>query len=206
MNALLVALVAVLLLPLFLASWRVSVIGLAAQGWLMAWIAYRIHPELTDPALWIALVDLVAVRGIGVPIALWGGTDGGRDARHDVIPPNLLSWTLAVGMVLVAYQFATAVVPDGGHAQTLVGAAASGVLLGLLVLSTQNGPFGQMIGVLRIENAIALFELDSGGEAEPGIRVAQAALFIATLVLFRRYLHTLPAPAPPPAPIREDVA
>ncbi len=195
MSSLLIALVAVLLLPLFLASWRVSLIGLACQGLLMAWIAYRMHPDLASPATWITLVDLAVVRGLGAPLALRRVPRQRRDARNDVIPPNLLSWTLAVGMVLVGYRFAAMVVPEGGDPQTLVAVASTGVLLALLVLSTQNGPFGQMIGVLRLENAIALFELGSGFEAAPAVRLAQGGLFVVTLVLFRGYLRALPVGA-----------
>ena len=49
--------------------------------------------------------------------------------------------------------------PVEGNEHSFVAVATAGLLLGLLVLSTQTGPFSQMIGALRIENAIAVFEL-----------------------------------------------
>ena len=39
MSTALVVFVLVLLLPLFLASWRVSLVGLAGQGAILAWLA-----------------------------------------------------------------------------------------------------------------------------------------------------------------------
>ncbi len=206
MSALLVALTAVMLLPLFLGSWRVSLVGLAAQGALLAAIGYRLHPDTAAPATWVLLVDLAVVRGLIAPLALRPVAVVTRQARHDIIPPNLLSWTLAVGMVLVAFRFADVVEPVAGDARMMVGVAATGVLLGLLVLSTQNGPLGQMIGVLRLENGIALFELGSGAEPAIGVHVAQLVVFVATLVLFRWYLHTLPVDAAAAAAPGEEAA
>ena len=71
MNALLVALLLVLLLPLFAASWRTSLLGLAGQGLLMAWIAIRLRPEHATAAQWLTLVDLVLLRGVLGPWLLY---------------------------------------------------------------------------------------------------------------------------------------
>ena len=60
MNALLVALLLVLLLPLFAASWRTSLLGLAGQGLLMAWIAIRLRPEHATPTPSSALASGIA--------------------------------------------------------------------------------------------------------------------------------------------------
>jgi len=62
------------------------------------------------------------------------------------------------------------------------------------VLATQTGPFSQMVGALRIENAIALFELGGAhtSHEDVGMRIAQTVLLIATVLLFRWYLKTLP--------------
>jgi hypothetical protein len=47
-----------------------------------------------------------------------------------------------------------------------------------------------MIGALRIENGIAMFEL--GGHHDPAMQIAQTVILIATILLFRWYLKTLP--------------
>ncbi len=191
MNPILIAFVGVLMLPLFVASWRLSLFGLALQGLLMGWITYDLHAAGDSLSTWIQIVDLVLVRGLGAPIALYAVMRSQQaSARHDVIPPNLMSWTLVLVLVLVAFRFADMLVPAGGDAHSFVAAACAGVLLGVLVLSTQTGPFSQMIGALRIENGIAMFEL--GGHHDPAMQIAQTLILVATVLLFRWYLKTLP--------------
>jgi hydrogenase-4 membrane subunit HyfE len=191
-NPVVIAFVGVLLVPLFVASWRISVYGLVAQAWLIAWMSYQLDPELSTVGSWLGLFDLVIVRGLAAPVALYAVLRVQRASpRNDVIPPNLMAWTFAVALAVVAFRFADLVEPAENDAHYLVGGAAAALLLGLLVLATQTGPFSQMVGALRIENAIALFEL--GGHAESiAMRVAQIVLAILTILLFRWYLATLP--------------
>ena len=95
MSTALVVFVLVLLLPLFLASWRVSLVGLASQGAIMAWLAYD-RDGVTTVADGVRLVDLGLVRSLIVPVALYQVMRArGTSARNDVIAPNLVSWTLA---------------------------------------------------------------------------------------------------------------
>ncbi len=193
MSPLLIALLGVLLVPLFVASWRASLLGLALQGALMAMVEYRLERAPSSLEAWITLVDLAALRAVVAPLALYTVLRARKTpARHDVIPPNLLSWTVALGMVLMSFNVAETLVPMPGAQRTLVAVAASGVLLGFLVLATQSGPVAQMIGALRIENAIALLEM-GGGDREPaiGVQVGILGTFIATIVFFRWYLVTL---------------
>lgn len=193
MTSLLVGLLAVLLLPLFVSTWRTSLFGLACQGLVMAWIAYRIEGRFSlDHAL--TFFDLIVVRGLAAPLALYAVLRRqNAPRRSDVIPPNMLSWTLAIGLVLLAFRFAGILVPEESAAQTLVAVSASGLLLGFLVLATQAGPFAQIVGALRVENAIALFELggDHDRHESPVLHVAQIAIVAASVVLFRWYLVTL---------------
>jgi hydrogenase-4 membrane subunit HyfE len=194
MNPLLIAFVGVLLVPLFVASWRLSLLGLAAQGVLMAAIRYQLDPSLDNVDAWVRLFDLVVVRGLGAPLALYAVLRAQRaPARNDVLPPNLMSWTLAIAFVLVAFRFADLLVTVEGAEHDFVATAAAGLLLGLLVLATQTGPFSQMVGALRIENAIALLELSEHAHGQDlAMTLAQTALVIATLLLFQWYLRTLP--------------
>jgi hydrogenase-4 component E len=190
-NPILIAFVGVLMVPLFVASWRLALFGLAVQGLLMAWIGYEQHPALDSVSAWTQMIDLVLVRGFGAPVALYTVLRAQHaNARSDVTPPNLMSWTLAIVLVLVAFRFADMLVPVDGDEHSFVAAACAGVLLGLLVLSTQRGPFSQMVGALRIENGIAMFDL--GGHHDPAMQIAQTVILVATILLFRWYLKTLP--------------
>jgi hydrogenase-4 membrane subunit HyfE len=196
-NPLLIAFVAVLLVPLFVASWRLSLAGLAAQGLLMASIRYQLDPNLDSVSAWLDLFDLVIVRGLGAPLALYTVLIGQRtSSRNDVIPPNLMSWTLAIVFVIGGFRFADILVPADPVEHGFVAAAAAGLLLGLLVLATQTGPFSQMVGAMRIENAIAMFELSgSRRDDDLAMKIAQIVILIGTIILFRWYLRTLPRTA-----------
>jgi hydrogenase-4 component E len=192
-TPLLFALQGVLLVPLFVSSWRMSLFGLSLQGFLMAWIAQRLDPSWSTANAWLTCGDLGLVRGVLAPLALYGVLRRqNAAARNDVIPPNLVSWALALGLVLAAFNFSELLVTQPGEQQTLVAVAAGAILIGFLILATQSDPLSQMIGVLRIENGIALFEL--GAEPQPhewGVQLAQVVLSLATLLLFRTYLRLL---------------
>jgi hydrogenase-4 membrane subunit HyfE len=194
MSPLLIGFLGVLLVPLFVASWRLSLVGLMGQGVILAWISYRLDPNYTSVDAWLGLFDFVIVRGLGAPIALYAVLRAQRaTARNDVLPPNLMSWTLAIVLVLVAFRFADLLVKQDGDEQTFVAVSTAALLLGFLVLATQTGVFSQMVGALRIENAIALFELGGPRDREGlGLRIGQTILVITTIVLFRWYLQTLP--------------
>jgi len=199
MTPLLIAFLGVLLVPLVVASWRTSLLGLSCQGALMGWIAYRHDHQLSwETAL--TFIDFAGVRMIAAPILLRRVLREQRAAaRNDVIPPNLLSWTLAIVLVVFAFQFASVVIPRDGEEQTLVAVSTAGLLLGLLVLASQSGPFSQIIGALRIENAIALFELGGGSyHAALGIRLGQTCVLLISVTMFAWYLRTVETVAPPP--------
>jgi hydrogenase-4 component E len=194
MNPLLIALVGMMLVPLFVASWRLSLFALAGQGLLMASISYQLQPGLDTVSSWLHVFDLAVVRGVAAPFSLYAVLLRQRAAaRNDVRPPNLMSWTLAIALVFVAFRFADLLVPAEGPEHGFVAAASACLLLGFLVLATQTGPFSQMVGALRIENAIALLELSGPrGDDDLAMQGAQTAMLLGTILLFRWYLATLP--------------
>lgn len=199
MSPLSIALLGVMLAPLFVATWRTSLLGLACQGWLMAWIAWRAAPphELQG---WITLADLALVRGVALPLALgWTLRARHAPARSDVIPPNLLSWTIALGLVLLAFQLSERLAGSPA-ARTELAVATAGLLLGFLVLSTRSSAISQTIGALRVENAIALFELGAPHHGSPWLSVGRALALVATVALLRAHLarEGLDADAPTP--------
>lgn len=201
MSGVLIAFEIVLLLPLFIGTWRVSLLGLSCQGFLMAWIAFHhgLHLSL-DTA--VQLADLVVLRAIAGPALLYAVLlRQNAPRRNDVIAPNLLSWAMALALVLVAFRVADVLVTTEGDAQTWVGVAASALLLGLLVLGTRTGVFSQMVGALRIENAIALFELADAHHSSVGVRMGQTAVYLGSIALFRWYLvHLAGEPEAPASP------
>jgi hydrogenase-4 membrane subunit HyfE len=190
MTGLLIAFVITLLLPLFVGTWRTSLLGLAVQGALMASIAFRQHGGHLSLELGLSMFDLVVLRAIGLPLALYLVLRAqGVPARNDVIAPNLFSWAMAIALVVVAFRTTDVLVPKEGDEQWLVAAASSALLLGLFVLSTARGTVSQVIGLMRIENAIALFELGSGPDHEPlAIRLGQTLVLLVSIGFYRWYV------------------
>jgi hydrogenase-4 membrane subunit HyfE len=175
-----------MVVPLFVATWRSSLFGLSCQGFLIAWAAYRLNPAIHSVDTWLTLADLVLVRGVGAPLLLYRLLlSQDRAARHDIIAPNLLSWTIALGLVLAAFNLSATLVPIDGDQRALISVAAAGVLLGFLVLASQSTPFGQVVGALGLENGIALFELGSRHHHGTLVtHVGQIAIVAGTLGLY----------------------
>lgn len=189
MTYLLVAFLIVAVGPLFIATWRTSLIGLGLQGLLMtAMLAQRgWHPSFAAAVL---LLDLLVLRTWFVPRHLYGILiRQSRPRRNDPIPANMLSWTLAGTLVILAFHFANLLLPDGGVESTHLAVATASLLLGLLVLGSENTTFSQVTGVLRIENAIALFELASGHGLPLPVQVGVTAILLITVLLLGRFLR-----------------
>lgn len=87
-----------------------------------------------------------------------------------------------------------------------IAVATAALLFGFFVLATQDSVFSQIVGVLRIENAVALFELVAGGEhADPVVRSAQLAATAGAALLagwYLRRLHDFVPRAAPPGDLR----
>jgi len=186
-SPLLMGLLGVMLVPLFVANWRASLLGLFCQGVLIAWAAYRLDPNLRAVTTWLSLADLVVIRTLLAPLLLSRVMSSTQPRRQvDVAPPNLLTWTVAFGLVIAAFNLSPVLVPMDGDERAIISVATAGILLAFLVLASQRAAFGQIIGALRLENAIALFEL--GGERRHGeavwVQLGQIAIVAGTLGLY----------------------
>ncbi len=190
MTSLLIGFLFVLLVPLFVATWRTSLLGLSLQGILLYAMAYRMEGASWSVGSALVLVDLLVLRGLVAPLLLYRVLEARRAPdRNDVLPPNLIAWAAAVGLVLLGFRLASVLLPVEGDAQMMLAAAGSAVLLGFLVLASQTGVFSQIVGVLRIENAIALFELSGGSHpGYLGVQLGQLAIFGTSIVLFAWFL------------------
>jgi hydrogenase-4 membrane subunit HyfE len=200
MTGVLIGFVIVVLVPLFVATWRTSLLGLSMQGGLMAWLALRHHATLSLPTAAL-VVDLIVLRTLLAPLLLHQVMSGrGAAPRNDVIAPNLFSWALVITLVVVAFRAADALVPVEGDEQMLVAVASSAFVLGLFVLATARGTFSQVIGVLRIENSIALFELGSREHDEiDAVRIGMSVILFVSILFYRWYVETVFPEAASPA-------
>jgi hydrogenase-4 component E len=197
-----IALLVVLITPLLTASWRISLVGLGLQGLLMAAVvAHEGWPVSLSGA--VLAIDLLVLRTWFVPrhlVAIMSRKAAA--ARTDVIPANLLSWTLAGAAVMLAFRFADAALPAGGPGAIRLAVAAAGLLLGLLILATQDSPFAQIVGILRVEYAIELFELAAGHEPALPVQLGMAIVLVLSVLtlgsFLRRLDESLPGSGPAP--------
>jgi hydrogenase-4 component E len=207
-TGILIAFVIALLVPLFVSKWRTSLLGLALQGALLAAIAYRQREFSVSVSTAVTLVDLVLVRAVVMPAWLFV-TLRRQNAplRNDVIAQNLFSWAMALALVVIAFRAADVLVPAEGNEQSLVAVSAAALLLGMLVLATARGTVSQVIGLMRVENAIALFELGTPVEhASLAIRIGQTSIMLLSIGFCRWYLAGLarePITSLPAAPGEE---
>lgn len=180
----------VVLVPLFAARWRVSLLGLALQGVLLFQASMGDH----DGGVVLNAVDFLLIRGLVGPALLYTiQLSGGSPHRNDVIPANLFAWVLVVLLVTAAFRFAAVMDPLGGR----IAVASAALVLGLFVLASQSSVFSQIVGVLRIENAVALFEIALPREnADPVVRIAQIAVTAGIVGLAAWYLRALHGQVP----------
>lgn len=191
MTYLLIVFLVVVLLPLLAASWRVSLLGLAAQGALLAWMSLRAHHTVGLGAALI-VIDAIVLRAVVAPSLIRRAlVDTDVPRRNDVIPPNLFSWALVAALVFVAFRFSAAVGSRAGAAggPLLIAVATAALLLGLFVLASQNGTLSQIVGLIRMENAIALFELQLEHHFVLPVQAALSVVFLATVALSAHLLR-----------------
>jgi hydrogenase-4 component E len=207
MTALLFTLLLVLIFPLVVMGWRAMLLALSLQGLLMGWMVAQRTPLEPDSA--IPLLDLLIIRGAVVPLMLQRVMrDRAIGGRQDVRAPNLFSLMVLALVIGAAFRFAAFVDPIGGESQVRLAVATCGLLLGLFLLATQGGVFAQVVGVLYIENAIALFEFDRAAGVLPlpvelgllAVFMMSASVYVAYVERLSTFVATIPIDLPDEGP------
>ncbi|MDP9878693.1 hydrogenase-4 membrane subunit HyfE [Variovorax boronicumulans] len=139
----------------FFAKIRSMPAWLAIQALALGWNSVAQHTELSPHAL-AALLEVVVVRGIIAPKLLRRAIRARMEPNGDLMPSNLFTWAIAISLIVLAFEFGAPAMSDR-QAFTL-GVVGATVAVALLVLSTNNSPPAQLVAVLFMENALALFE------------------------------------------------
>lgn len=211
MTYLLIAFLVAVVTPLFIATWRASLLGLAVQGLLMSAILLeRGWPTTLSGA--VLLADLLVLRTAFTPRFLYRILRAqGAPRRSDPIPANLLSWATAGALVFAAFQLSARLCPEGGDEAIHVAVAAAALLVAFLVLAAQERRvFGQVAGALRLENAIALFELAAAHEQPLPVQLGLTLVYLLSVLAFGAFIRraatvaVAAAQTPVPAPARGE--
>lgn len=188
MTGLLIAFTIVILVPLFVSSWRTSLLGLSLQGILLTALALG-HGHLGAVDLAVGAIDFALLRSLFAPGLVYLSMRQRKVVlRNDVIAPNLISWTCAIGLVVASFRVADTLVPVESDEQFLVAVASAAFSVGLFVLAAAQGTFSQIAGLLRLENAIALFELGSPHESPAALRIGMSLLLMVSVLFYRWFL------------------
>lgn len=194
MTGILIAFTIVILVPLFVSSWRTSLLGLSVQGILLTSLALG-HRHVSAVDLALGAADFGLLRSLVAPGLMYQSMRRRKVVvRNDVISPNLISWTCAIGLVVASFRVADTLVPTESDDQFLVAVSAAGFAVGLFVLAAAKGTFSQIIGLLRVENAIALFELGHPHESPIPLRVGMTVLLLVSVAFYRWFLDASDSP------------
>lgn len=142
-------------IPVFFSKIRSAPAWLAVQALTLGWNGVTRHGELSPHTL-MALAEVLIVRAALVPLLLRRSIRTRSEPNLDLMPSNLFSWVVAIALIVLAFGFAAPSMIDQ-HAFTL-GVVGATVVVALLLLSTNSSPLAQLVALLFLENALALFE------------------------------------------------
>jgi hydrogenase-4 membrane subunit HyfE len=141
--------------PVFFGKIGSAPTWLAMQGAALAWTGIAHEGTLSGHAL-IALIEVLVVRASVAPVLLRRAIRLRAEPDLDLMPSNLFAWAIAISLIVLAFEFGA---PDMGDQQAMtLGVIGATVAVAMLLLSTNNSPPAQLVAVLFMENALALFE------------------------------------------------
>ena len=168
------------LIPVFFGKVRSAPFWVMLQALALGWSGVAAHETLTGHAL-IALLELLSVRALLAPWLLRRAIRRHGGPNLDLMPSNLFAWAAAVALIVLAFEFGSPTLTDP-QALTL-GAIAATVAVALLLLSTNRAAPPQLVALMFMENALALFE-SLLAEPWPGpVHAALSAVYLLTVAV-----------------------
>ena len=190
-GAVLVCAVAVL----WVSSVRMVVRVVALQGWALAAVAVTLGLQAHDAGLVAAGVVVAAIKGIVIPLLL-GRIDASDVTAREQRPLVNVSASLVVSAALILLAFASTRVVSrvvGGTAGPLVGLGFATLLVGFFVLVARRRPVFQIVGLLLVDNGVALvaFLVTAGVPflIELGVTLDVLLGVVVLMVLAQRMRH-----------------
>jgi hydrogenase-4 membrane subunit HyfE len=167
-------------IPVFFGKLSSTPTWLSLQALALGWITLNKHPELNAHVLGAGL-EVLLLRAWLVPQLLRRTLRDDLAADHDVMPSNLFAWGAAVALIILAFQFGNGARADL-RAMTL-GVAAATVMVAFLVLATNREPVAQLVALLFMENALALFESLLPEPWPLPVHLAVSGVYVGTVVV-----------------------
>ena len=155
MKAPLILFLAAAVIPVFFGKIRSAPFWLMVQAVALGWAAAAQHGEWSGHAL-VALLEVLVVRALVAPQLLRRALRNRAEPNLDLMPSNLFSWAIAIALIVLAFEFGAPAMSD--RQALALGAVGATVAVALLMLAANDSPPAQMVAVLFMENALALFE------------------------------------------------
>jgi len=167
-------------IPVFFGKLAVAPTWLSLQALALGWITLNQHQDLDTHALQAGL-EILLIRAWLVPHLLRRTLVRSASAELDVMPSNLFAWGAAVALIILAFQFG-----DGARADVralTLGVAAATVMVAFLVLATNHEPVAQLVALLFMENAMALFESLMPEPWPLPVHIAISGVYVGTVAV-----------------------
>ena len=165
-------------IPVFFGRIGSAPMWLSLQAMALGWITINHQDEVSLHTL-IAGLEVLIVRAWLAPALLRRMLSNMTQVRMDLMPSNLFTWAIAASLIILAFKFG-----DGTHinVRTLtLGVIAATVMIALLILSTNQEPSAQLVALLFMENALALFESLMPEPWPLPVHVALSGVYIITV-------------------------
>ena len=190
------------IVPVFFGKIRSAPIWIAVQALALGWNGLAPHAEFSGHGF-VALLEVLIVRGLIAPALLRRAIRLRAEPNLDLMPSNLFAWAIAITLIVLAFEFGASAMADR-QALTL-GAIGATVVVALLLLSTNDSPPAQLVAVLFMENALALFESLLPEPWPLPLHGALSVVYLATVGI-GSWLIGAPESTPPGAdvPMAED--
>jgi hydrogenase-4 membrane subunit HyfE len=165
-------------IPVFFSRISAAPTWLGLQALALGWITISGHDGLSLHAL-LAGVEVLLVRALLVPYLLRRALRKSPQARISLMPSNLFAWGAAITLIILAFKFG-----DGSRADLralTLGVAAATAMIAFLILATNQEPSAQLVAVLFMENALALFESLMPAPWPLPVHLAVSGVYILTV-------------------------
>ena len=178
MTLALVVFLAAAVIPVFFGKLGSAPWWLALQAAALGAAGFAHHGE-PGPHAWATLAEVLLLRAVVAPRWLSRVVARRGQAQLDLMPSNLFAWAIAIALIVLAFEFGAP--PLGEQEALALGTAAATVAVALLLLAANDAPPAQLVAVLLMENALALFELQLPAPWPLPVHVALSAVFVLTI-------------------------
>ena len=176
----LVAFLLAVVIPVFFGKIRSAPLWLAIQALALGWNGVAHNGGLSGHTL-VALLEVLAVRAVIAPQLLRRAIRGRAEPNLDLMPSNLFTWAIAIALIVLAFEFGAPAMSD--RQALALGVVGATVAVALLLLSTNESPPSQLVAVLFMENALALFESLLPEPWPLPVHAALSVIYLITVVV-----------------------